>query len=287
MQQTNNENNKISFDDFCKAISSIVTGVNYDPRRQMHFIDPKTVDQWLKSRSAYWTPTSVSSICPFCDAFATFALVAGAVDQSNQAMDLHGACPKCKKGVSFFAIGCARCDRDENPDLKCASLWMHPIPQKKREVNSSFDILPIRIFRAYTGAIKCFNSSIWTSTVTECGRILEGIAIDKIPDWDNKKTLDKSLRELKDKLSDTGYIELFDPILELTNALRLGRNKSAHFDFEKEPDQEVTTEILNLTERLIDYFYVIPTKSQELNAKIQALGIFEDLAPIDSPLKPL
>ena len=270
--------NTINFDEFCKAIASIVTGANYDPRREMHFIDPKTVDQWLKSSSAYWTPTSVSSICPFCDALTTFSLVAGATDQSNQAMDLHGICPKCKKGVSFFAIGCERCDRDENPDLKCASLWMHPIPQKKREVNSSFEILPSRVFSAYKASIQCFNSSIWTSTVTECGRILEGIAIDKIPNWNSNKTLDRSLKDLKENLSDTGYLELFDPILELANALRLGRNKSAHFDFEKEPDREVATEILDLTERLMDYFYVIPTKSQDLNTKIQALGLPEDLA---------
>ena len=275
MQQTNNENNKISFDDFCKAISSIVTGVNYDPRREMHFIEPKTVDQWLKSGSAYWTPTSVSSICPYCDALTTFALVAGAVDQSNQAMDLHGACPKCKKGVSFFAIGCARCDRDENPDIKCASLWMHPIPHKKREINSAFDILPARAFSDYKASIQCFNSGIWTATVTQCGRILEAVAIDKIPDWNSDKNLYQSLEDLKKKLTDTGYVDLFNPILELANALRLGRNKSAHFAV-KDPDREVATEILNLTERLIDYFYVIPTKSQKLNAKIQALGVFED-----------
>ena len=268
--------NTINFDEFCKAIASIVTGANYDPRREMHFIDPKTVKHWLKSGSAYWTPKSVSSICPFCDALTTFALIAGAVEQSNQAMDLHGICPSCEKVVSFFAIGCARCDRNENPDLKCESIWMHPIPQKKREVNSSFNILPARAFSAYKASIQCFNSGIWTSTVTECGRILEAVAVDKIPNWNSNKTLYESLKDLKENLTDTGYLELFNPILELANALRLDRNKSAHFAV-KDPDYEVATEILDLTERLIDYFYVIPTKSQELNAKIQALGLLEDL----------
>ena len=273
----NYEDNKIDLDRFHKAIAAIVSGTNYDSRRDMYFIDPKTIKNW-QNLNSYWTPKAVSSICPHCDALTTFPLTAGAVDQSSQAMDLDSTCPNCEQKVSFFAIDCARCDRQENPDIKAGSIWMYPEPQKKRE-SITVELLPSRLLSAYKSAIKCFNQNIWTATVTECGRILEGIAIDKIPNWNSEKNLNSSLKLLNSDLEVTGYVELFKPILQLADALRLGRNKSAHFDFEKEPDKDVATEILDLTEKLIEYFYVIPSKSQELSAKIKAMEDVGDLPP--------
>lgn len=260
----------IGFDEFCSAIAAIKTGCNYDPRRDMYFIDPETVNEWGTSGS-WHVPTGISSICGHCGTLTTFSKFSySGTDAAQAIVTMTGKCPKCAGVVSFFILGCSRFDLKQ--PAACQSIWMLPEPTPVRlAISFESSQIPDRVLSAYKSSIQCFNNKIWTATVTECGRTLEGVAIDKIPNWNADKTLDKSIKGLSEELGKTGYLELFEPIIDLANVLRLGRNKSAHFDLTQEPNEHVAFEVLELTEKLLDYFYLIPRRSRELESSIRNL----------------
>lgn len=58
----------------------------------------------------------------------------------------------------------------------------------------------------------------------------------------------------------------------LSSAIRLGRLTGAHFNIKGKADREVAEQVLNLTEYLIRYFYVLSSDATELETKINALG---------------
>lgn len=140
------------------------------------------------------------------------------------------------------------------------------------EISIPSDKLPSEIFDAYEEAVKCFNAGFWRATVTECGRALEGVTQDKFSTKEERQQL-KLLSEKKKPEDNEGVKSiLFAPILELSSAIRLGRLTGAHFNIKGKADREVAEQVLNLTEYLIRYFYVLSSDATELETKINALG---------------
>jgi len=245
-----------------------VTGANYDPRREMHFIDPKTVRQeaWV-NWGEYWHPKSVSSTCPHCGGFGIFALKPINKDAVTMSVDFHSDCPSCYRLVSFFAIGCARVDKNEAP--KCESLWMHPKPPEKRKILIDEKLLKFEIFDAYQEAVECFNDQRWRATVTECRRALEGISENLFSEKERK--LLKPIGEGKHETIIPNT--LYSPILELTKAIRLGGLSGAHFNLQRPADEEIASKVLDMTEYLLKYFYELPSSVKQLKEIIEKFEI--------------
>lgn len=57
---------------------------------------------------------------------------------------------------------------------------------------------------------------------------------------------------------------LAGPLEALSHAIRNGGNLGAHFDMEKEPDEHVARQIVELVDYLISYLYVLPRRIQAL-----------------------
>jgi hypothetical protein len=131
--------------------------------------------------------------------------------------------------------------------------------------------LPFEIFDAYEEAVGCFNDSRWRATVTEGGRALEGITQDKFTTQEQRKQL-KDLSGKKLVPDEDVQRILFNPILELSSAIRLGRLTGAHFNLKGKADREVAEKVLDLTEYLIRYFYILSIAATELEVKINTLG---------------
>lgn len=181
---------------------------------------------------------------------------------------MSGQCVRCEKESKVWIIGV----RQRSQEQGCEVVWVFPQPPIARQLKVKSDGIPPGIFNAYKEAVNCFNAGFWRATVTECGRALEGITRDKFPKSSKRKSLNTALQGLETDLGVTGYDALFKPILQLGNAVRLGRNTSAHFDVEKDPDRVIAEEILDLAEYLLKYFYVLPLKAIDLEARIKALG---------------
>ena len=67
----------------------------------------------------------------------------------------------------------------------------------------------------------------------------------------------------------TQQTDLAAPLKALSHAIRSGGNLGAHFEMEREPDEAVARQIVELLSYLISYLYVLPARIAQLE---DALG---------------
>lgn len=245
-----------------EAIEVMVSQVGCKLLQPMHYINPGTVRRWI-NWSDFFVPSAVNTVCPHCKKASSLTIEPLAEPDQHKAIISNGYCVLCNERSKIWIIGASRKGSREG----CKEIWMLPKPPGTREISiSEGGNLPGGIFNAYKEAVGCFNSGFWRPTVTECNRALEGITQDKFEKEERKNLqITPELKQLK-------QYKLFEPILELASAIRLVRYYSAHFHPTKEPDREAATEVLDLTEYLIRYFYVLPFKITELENKFNEIG---------------
>lgn len=234
----------------------------------MQAIDPKRVAAW-HLEGELWVPKSVDTVCPFCNHPSNLVTDSYSHHRANNTMGMLGRCVRCSQQSNLWAVGLKT--RQQAPNW-CKQIWMLPKPSA-REIVVSAESLPTGIFNAYKEAVGCFNAGFWRATVTECNRALEGITQDKF-EKEERKNL-----QLSPENRDLPQFKLFEPILKLAKVVRLLRQYSAHYHATKEPDREAAEEVLDLTEYLIKYFYVLPLKTDTLEAKINELDSLEQQEP--------
>ena len=105
---------------------------------------------------------------------------------------------------------------------------------------------------------------MWDACLTSCRKTLEGIV-----KTEGNSTGGTLFHQLEDFFNDQ---DLSQPLVHLTNTLRQGGNIGAHFDLEREPDQNVARMMLDLIEYFLEFVYILPNKSAELEARIATLA---------------
>src|SRR5690606_10114357 len=95
-------------------------------------------------------------------------------------------------------------------------------------------------------------------TAVCCRRTLEGLFQGLLPEGKKINNLAKAITEV------AGSVDLAEPIRNLANVLRHGGNLGAHFDMEKEPDEQMAFQMLTLLENLIDFLHVLPQEISNL-----------------------
>lgn len=244
----------------------------------MQKIFSEEIPNW-RADGGYYVPKSIDTVCGFCSSVSNLVTSKARAHEPTSTVMMIGRCVRCSQESKVWVVGAKKANPNDISDTKdtqkfddSQEVWVSP-KAPLREVVIEDQNAPPRIFNAYKEAISCFNNGHWRATVTECARVLEGITKEKFPKAKEKETLYSTLQNLKSNLEkQTSYLPLFEPILQLGNSLRLGRNASAYFDLEKDPDKEVAEEVLNLVEYIVIYFYVLPQKAIDLETKIEALG---------------
>lgn len=242
----------------------------------MQFIDPSnTLINW-STWGDYHIPTSVPTTCGYCERHTAINLAIHNFDPKSNTLNFTGGCVICGKKHRAWILEPKKIKEVTDQEKKCEEIWVHPKAEGVRELVVSQKQLPLRIFNAYKEAVNCFNAGFYRACVTECGRTLEGIIKDKFPNDEKRNTLNKVLEGTEKDLKTHDHSDLFKPIIKVGHALRLGRNKSAHFDPEVDPDKETAEEILNLAEYLVEYFYVLTNKANSLEEKMKKLVDLEE-----------
>jgi hypothetical protein len=80
---------------------------------------------------------------------------------------------------------------------------------------------------------------------------------------DNKKKLYQLIEDMKSSP------ELAAPIFKLSHAVREGGNLGAHFDLDREPDEETARHIVELVVYLMGFFFLLPEKISELEKRVK------------------
>ena len=63
-------------------------------------------------------------------------------------------------------------------------------------------------------------------------------------------------------------VDLAAPLTSLSHAIRDGGNLGAHFDMEKEPNESLAKQMVELLEYLISYLYVLPKEIADLESSL-------------------
>jgi hypothetical protein len=225
-------------------------------------------------------PESVDLICPHCEYVSSLKTGNAVYDPVTKIATMPGTCVRCGEKSVIFVIEPSSVQ--EQPT--CKEIWSYPPAPKPKQIIFTEEQIPVRIFMAYRTSVEAFNQKNWRSSVTECGRVLEGIGKKSFPSSTHeKRTLGALLKALTDRLKETpDYLILLKPILDLGDVFRIGRNTSAHFDLEKEVDRNVAEKILDLTEFLIRYFYTLSGESASLDSQIKDLNPGDSLEELEN-----
>ncbi|ANV92015.1 hypothetical protein [Picosynechococcus sp. PCC 8807] len=223
----------------------------------------------------YAVPSSIDCRCGYCGVQGAL-ICEDAVTFNNptQTITLKARCTrdKCQKTSTVVIID-ALMWRDHSKGKRSKEFWVLPKPKERPQVFTEDQIDNRRIFKAYQEAVQSFNENRPSLVISACGRIVEAIGKLKFPDGQSANNIGKLYRNLKNELKDKPeFNTVLDPFLQLGNALRIGRNPASHFDLETDPDINLAEKVLDLTEFLVKYIYVIPQEADNVNELIEKCG---------------
>ena len=199
-------------------------------------------------------PVTWRQTCPNC--FAVFGFTLATYDWNSIAQKrAHVAvCPGCETTTEVWII---------DPE-KRAQLWMHPSPSAMRHVElEGVPDVSNGLRRDYEAAIQSFEHGLWRPAAQSARLVLETIVATRLGPHDRFAPLADRLRQLADA------VDLAGPIEDAAEAIKDGGNLAAHFDDERDFDQNAATEMLELINYLLDYLFVLPNGVQHLRASVE------------------
>jgi hypothetical protein len=220
-------------------------------------------------------PSSIDCICGFCNTLANLQIQFVNTDGIETVL-MTGRCTRCDEKSKVFLIGVITkpLGHDSRNESEC---WVHPKSEIRKHKFQNEEIDSPRIARAYKDAVDLFNDGRASPSITCCGRVVEGIAKINFPNASSTNqigALFKKLEQESAKLPEE-FKNLLSPLLSLGKALRIGRNTGGHFDFRIEPDRELASKILDLTEFLIEYVCILQLEADKVQELIDALEPLE------------
>jgi len=213
-----------------------------------------SIKRWL-NLSNYHIPVSISSYCPYCGERVIFALTSHFYDPHRNAQYSSSNCPSCDSTVSFFTMSPWNTLEEEERDPE--AIFMYPPIKSYRHVKDYSKYIPENLQKAYESTLNSYNSKNYIATAVSCRRTLEGIFHYLLAEK-KEKVLAKSIEKAKTE------IDWSAPLNTLAHMIRHGGNLGAHFDEEKEPNEEVAKSMVELLEYLLEYIYELPADIEEL-----------------------
>lgn len=228
----------------------------------MHQLPERAVASWVDDGQRSH-PAVVGWMCGYCRQNVHFSAGKWREIAKNH-WHSDAQCPLCHGAVQLFTMNVGTGMKS----LCGGSLYMYPPSQARApsaEILASSRLAdPIK--RAYESAVNVVRMREWSAAAMACRRLLEGITKMALPPALQGEVLAKQLEAFPK------HVDLGKPLLDLADAVRKGGNLGAHFDLEREPNEEVATMMLDLCEDLIEYLFGLPERIDELHVKLQTLG---------------
>lgn len=210
-------------------------------------------------------PETISAKCSKCDSVGLYHLTDLLIDKDRCSISASSECPGCSEKVGFwiFVENVNLSGPFEKPDKKPSSIFMHPSPVEKEYQHPNFyEDIPPPLARSFLSTVNSLNSKNYPATAVGARRTLEGIFKYLVAEEHRKKPLMK-LIELANENHD-----IMKPLSSLSHAIRSGGNFGAHFDEDKEPDEIIAKQMVELLEYLISYLYVLPKEISVLEESL-------------------
>lgn len=168
-------------------------------------------------------------------------------------------CPGCTKQAQFWSVRHEKTPKTD--EANPVAIYMYPANINHYPVPEFAPDIPEQLQRAFVSTIEAFNSRNYAATAVCSRRTLEGIFKHLVTSPKNS-----SLADLIKKAE--GQVDLSAPLKNLSHAIRNGGNLGAHFDMEKEPDDVMARQMVELLDYLISYLYVLPKKIKQLEEEL-------------------
>jgi len=227
----------------------------------MYRLDASAVVSWVDAEG--WgrdRPDSFDTVCPNCSRQANFWVENAHNDDVTSTTSGLARCAACRTYVHIWVRG--------------RELYMQPAPIARQPISGA-DSMPTAIRQAYQDTIDVFNAGVWSATATQTRRTLEGIVQELLPEQERTGPLAQQLR----KLAESESVNLAQPLITLSHALRESGNIGAHFDLTRTTDRATAEAMLDLIDYLIEYIYALPEMIEELNRRVQQLDQEQDEQP--------
>jgi hypothetical protein len=251
-----------------------------DLEQFMHRVEIKRGNNWNTINpndpiNSLMCPDSIDTQCGYCGRHG--ALMRGDEVTRNhetktatfKARCTFESCQQNSVVLVKNAVTGAEWGRSQRPE----EIWILPKPQTRDPKINSEKIDNTRISKAYREAVKAFNDSSPSLVISACGRIVEAIGKIKFPNSKGITNIGALFNNLRKELKAVpAFKEILMPFIDLGEALRLGRNPGSHFDLETDPTLELAGKVLDLTEFLLEYIYVISGESINVDELIKACG---------------
>lgn len=210
-------------------------------------------------------PSTLDVICPHCRRQVTVSVIWKTNSAHDGVSYGFARCSGCREQSKYFSV-CLdppKKGEDDIPDV-----YMYPAPNVREPIPGieSIDGLSDRLKEVYASAIRVYNIGEWPSASVACRRVLEGVTRASLPESEHAKKLYHQIESLPD------HLDLAKPIKDLAHQLRDGGNLGAHFDSEKEPNQETVSAMLDLLDFLVEYLHILPHRIQDLKTQIDELS---------------
>ena len=210
-------------------------------------------------------PYAVAVNCPYCGGNVIFNTPAWHSETSTKSLATRSLCPGCRRQPLFIAVPNGI---ENSKKLSCYDYFVYPGPKVRLllpGIEHSTTIAPL-IKQEYVSAVNVINAREWTVAAVLCRRLLEGILQGMHSEASGTPNLAKQIRDLANKA------DLTKPIMTLADAIRKGGNLAAHFNLEKQADEEIATNMLELIEHMLEYLFVIPEQTEALHERVERLS---------------
>lgn len=226
-------------------------------------LSPDNIPSWQTSYNQGLHPSAIDITCPHCNRWVTFSTPHWHNTQAGLEV-ANVTCPACMQPVKFLLF---ERSNDDAPDVHEA-IYIYPSPQVKVPLSGlkTDETFSAPLMRTYKSLLRVYNAREWNATAILAKKLLEGIIQNVFIDESNRLPLAKQLEKLAD------LKVLSRPLLGLADGMRHGGGLGAHFELIKEPDNQVAELMLELTEELLEYLFVLPRRIDELHARIEALS---------------
>ncbi|MBL0909078.1 DUF4145 domain-containing protein [Pectobacterium carotovorum] len=217
-----------------------------------------------------FVPETISTECPNCEERGLFKLTNYSLDASRFAISASSECPGCESKAHFWMFvddvelePSISWEKKDRTDKKPNYIYMHPTIKKNYYQHPQFhDDIPKALSRSFLSTVDSLNSKNYPATAVGARRTLEGIFKYLVPEESRKQPLFKLIEIAKENH------DMMKPLSSLSHAIRDGGNSGAHFDEDREPDEIIAKQMVELLEYLITYFYVLPKEIKNLESSL-------------------
>lgn len=207
-------------------------------------------------------PAQVQIHCPSCQDLQSFRTRGWSNEAGNQISWVKASCFNCDQRLTFLAIS-----PTEKPISKDTGIELYAHPgrghvRKPLDGLRGVEDFGDRLERDYKSALRNYNNRDWNGAVVMARRVLEGVTKQQLPEEERRQPLAGLLEALSQQVT------LEEPLERLAHGIRKGGNIGAHFDEERDADEETAQLLLDLLDELLKFLLITPHHIDDLHERV-------------------